>query len=188
MLVAGGVVLSSTASFFDVQGDATGVDQVLTRTQTQSAQGGSEFDGGGQRAYTPAEFPIAFTTVLFRPYPWEASNGQMLVAALEGTVLLCVALASWRRIVRLPGFIFRVPYLAYCVAYIMMFVIAFSSIGNFGIMTRQRTQVFPFVLVLLVLPLPRIDDGDDGVDDGFKLRGYDPVDRDYGDRFDGVKV
>jgi hypothetical protein len=188
MLVAGGVVLSSTASFFDVQGDAGGVDQVLQRTQTQSSQGGSEFDGGGQRAYTPKEFPVALTTVLFRPYIWEASNGQMVVAALEGTFLLGATLLSWRRIVRLPGFIFRVPYLAYCVAYIIMFVIAFSSIGNFGIMTRQRTQVFPFVLVLLVLPLPRIDDGDDGVDDGFKLRGYEPLDREYGDRYDGMRV
>jgi hypothetical protein len=189
MLVAGGVVLSTTAGFFDVSGDAGGVDQVLQRTQTQSAQGGSEFEGGGQRAYTPKEFPVAFTTVMFRPYPWEANNAQMLVAAFEGSFLLCVALGSWRRIVRLPGFIFRVPYLAYCVAYIIMFVIAFSSIGNFGIMTRQRTQVFPFVLVLLVLPLPRIDDGDDGVDDGFKLRGYEPLDRGYGDNFDrGVRV
>ena len=33
-------------------------------------------------------------------------------------------------------------------------VFAFSSVGNFGIITRQRTQVFPFVLVLLALPLP----------------------------------
>ena len=33
-----------------------------------------------------------------------------------------------------------------------MFVIAFSSIGNFGIMTRQRTQVLPLFLVLLALP------------------------------------
>jgi hypothetical protein len=63
----------------------------------------------------------------------------------------------------------------------MMFVIAFSSIGNFGIMTRQRTQVFPFVLVLLCLPLPRIDDGDDLVDDSFRLRKpyYEPPDRSY---------
>jgi hypothetical protein len=51
----------------------------------------------------------------------------------------------------------------------MMFVFAFSSIGNFGIMTRQRTQVFPFVLVLLCLPMPRLDEGDDLVDDGYKL-------------------
>jgi hypothetical protein len=32
-------------------------------------------------------------------------------------------------------------------------VYAFSAIGNFGILTRQRTQVLPFVLVLAALPL-----------------------------------
>jgi hypothetical protein len=39
-------------------------------------------------------------------------------------------------------------------------VFAFSSVGNFGIITRQRTQVFPMVLVLLALPaVSRARDG-----------------------------
>jgi hypothetical protein len=56
------------------------------------------------------------------------------------------------RLMRLPKYIFQVPYVAYAASYTMMFVIAFSSIGNFGILTRQRTQVLPLMLVLLVLP------------------------------------
>lgn len=168
LLVAGGVVLSSTASFFDVDGANSGsVTTVFERTEAQSGQGGSQFEG--TRPFKPQEFPTAFMAVLFRPYLWEAGQPQMLVAALEGTFLMGVFIASWRRWVRLPGLLFRVPYVAYVVAYIAMFVFAFSSIGNFGIMTRQRTQVFPFVLVLLCLPPPRIDDGDDLVDDSFKL-------------------
>ena len=47
------------------------------------------------------------------------------------------------------------PYVAYATTYTIMFVIAFSSIGNFGILTRQRTQVLPMLLVLLVLPAER---------------------------------
>jgi hypothetical protein len=164
LLVVGGVVLGAAASFFNLQGvDRDSVDQVLTYTENQSTQGGSEFEGS--RAFTPAEFPNALLTVLFRPWPWEASNGQMLVAAAEGVVLGVAFLGSWRRLVRIPGFIFRVPYLAYCLSFIVMFVFAFSSIGNFGILTRQRTQMFPFVLVLLALPRHRIDDGDDLRDD-----------------------
>jgi hypothetical protein len=45
-----------------------------------------------------------------------------------------------------------VPYVAYALTYTVMFVIAFSSISNFGILTRQRTQVLPLALVMLVLP------------------------------------
>ena len=47
----------------------------------------------------------------------------------------------------------RSPYLAFCVSYVLLFVVAFSSFGNFGILTRQRVQVFPFFLVLLAVPL-----------------------------------
>jgi hypothetical protein len=48
-----------------------------------------------------------------------------------------------------------VPYVAFAVSYTAMFVFAFSSVGNFGIMTRQRTQVLPLVLVLLAIPAAR---------------------------------
>ena len=168
LLLVGGIVLSKAASFFDVDGaSASSAQTVLDRTATQSGQGGSQFDSG--TPFSPAQFPSAMLAVLFRPYPWEASEPQMLVAAAEGSFLLILVIRSWSRLVRLPGFIFRVPYVAYVLAYIMLFVFAFSSIGNFGIMTRQRTQVFPFVLVLLCLPLPRLDEGDDLVDDGYKL-------------------
>ncbi|HEY8546796.1 MAG TPA: hypothetical protein VIL36_17165 [Acidimicrobiales bacterium] len=168
LLAAGGVVLSSTASFFEVDGTSTqSVQTVLERTEAQSGQGGSQFDGA--RPFTPAQFPNAMMAVLFRPYVWEASEPQMLVAALEGSFLLWMCWLSRRSLARVLGLLFRVPYVAYCLAYTTMFIFAFSSIGNFGIMTRQRTQVFPFVLVLLCLPTRRIDEGDDMVDDAYRL-------------------
>jgi hypothetical protein len=168
MLVAGGIVLSTFSSFFEVDGASSqGVTSVLDRTEAQSGQGGSQFESS--RPFSPAEFPTAVMAVLFRPYLWEASEPQMVVAALEGTFLLVMVFRARRSLYRVPGFMFRVPYVSYVVAYIVMFVFAFSSIGNFGIMTRQRTQVFPFVLVLLCLPPPRIDDGDDMKDDGYML-------------------
>ena len=53
------------------------------------------------------------------------------------------------RLARLPRYLFQVPYVAYALTYTIMFVIAFSSIANFGILTRQRTQVLPLVVVLV---------------------------------------
>jgi len=93
--------------------------------------------------------------VLFRPYPWEAGGVQALLTSAEGLTLLILFAASANRLLKLPGLLFRVPYVAYCVSFIVMFILAFSSIGNFGILTRQRTQVMPFLLVLLVLPQER---------------------------------
>jgi hypothetical protein len=41
---------------------------------------------------------------------------------------------------------------AFALAYTGLFILAFSAIGNFGLLTRQRTQLLPFVLVLLAMP------------------------------------
>jgi hypothetical protein len=76
----------------------------------------------------------------------------VLIASAEGMMLLVLGAAAATRLWRLPKYIFQVPYVAYAATYTVMFVIAFSSISNFGILTRQRTQVLPLVLVLLVLP------------------------------------
>ncbi len=92
-------------------------------------------------------------TVLFRPFPWEAGNAQALVASVEGTILAMLFVVSLPRLARLPRLLVTTPYLVFAVSYSLMFVFAFSSVGNFGIITRQRTQVFPLVLVLLAIPL-----------------------------------
>ncbi|HEY8526442.1 MAG TPA: hypothetical protein VIL48_15825 [Acidimicrobiales bacterium] len=152
LLVAGGLVLMQAASFFDLdQVDSQAATQVLDEAGRRSGQGDSEFEAG--RPTSPIEFPNAMLAVLFRPFIWEASNVQAAFAALEGSLLLVLTGMSTGRLVRLPHFLFRVPYIAFCLAFVVMFVFAFSTIGNFGILTRQRTQVFPFMLVLLVMPI-----------------------------------
>jgi hypothetical protein len=45
------------------------------------------------------------------------------------------------------------PFIDYAFTFAGLFIIAFSSIGNFGILTRQRVQLYPFVLILLAWPL-----------------------------------
>jgi hypothetical protein len=151
LLGVGLIVVSKAASYFDVDnvsGDS--VTEVLDSTDQRTGQGGSEFEA--VRVKSPIEFPKAVLAVLFRPWPWEASSGQVLIASAEGIMLLVLGAAAATRLWRLPKYIFQVPYVAYAATYTVMFVIAFSSISNFGILTRQRTQVLPLVLVLLVLP------------------------------------
>ncbi len=151
LMGVGVVVVSKAASFFEVDGvSGDSVNEVLDYTDQQSGQGGSEFEAVSVKS--PTEFPSAVLAVLFRPWPWEAGSGQALIASAEGMVLLILGAASVSQLMKLPKFLFQVPYVAYALTYTIMFVIAFSSIGNFGILTRQRTQVLPLVLVLLVLP------------------------------------
>jgi hypothetical protein len=152
LTLVGGLVLVQAASYFNIEDVKPGsVDTVLDRTEGQSGTGGSQYEVS--RPKSPAEYPEAVMTVLFRPYPWEAGNAQAMVAALEGTLLALVFVLSIPRLVRLPRLLVTTPYVTFAAAYTAMFIFAFSSVGNFGIITRQRTQVFPLVLVLLAIPL-----------------------------------
>ncbi len=155
MLAVGVVVVSKAAAFFEVDQVTSGsVTSVLDYADQQSGQGGSEYEA--VRVKSPAQFPNAFLAVLFRPWPWEAGSAQALIASAEGTLLLVlfggVAAAAW---CDCPGTSSRCRTWPTRSTYTIMFVIAFSSIGNFGILTRQRTQVLPMLLVLLVLPAER---------------------------------
>lgn len=97
-------------------------------------------------------FHIALLSVLFRPFPWEASNLQSAIAALEGLVLIALFVAGWRRVVGAIRSVVSTPYIVMAITYTVLFTYGFSSFSNFGILTRQRVQVLPFVLVLLALP------------------------------------
>jgi hypothetical protein len=83
---------------------------------------------------------------------WETSTGQGFLSALEGILLILLIGFSWKRIRSVPRLFRTRPYVAFCSIYVLMFVYAFSSFSNFGILARQRVQMLPFLLVFLALP------------------------------------
>ncbi len=151
--VAGWILASQSAQFL-------GIDDFSWQAIADSYEyrsGNTEQGGSGFTPVpldSPLGIPAAFMTVLFRPFPWEAVNLQMLVQSLEGVFLIGLAIASWPRLRTVPGLLRRNPYLVFAVVYTAAFVIAFAGFGNFGILARQRTLMLPFFLVLLCLPKP----------------------------------
>lgn len=142
--------------------DGSATDQVFAETDRRTSQGGSGFASRPVRS--PGDFVHASITVPFRPFPFEAHNRQAQVTSLEGVLLLGLVAISLPRLVSLPRALLRRPYVAMCAAYCTGFIIAFSNVGNFGILTRQRAQLLPFLLVLLCLPRrerPEDDDADE---------------------------
>jgi hypothetical protein len=127
-----------------------GLTSALEKTSERSAQGGSEFDPPIVR--TPVDLPLAFGTVLYRPFIFEANNQMAMLSAVEG--LWLVLFSIWRLPWAIAALrtIRRQPYVALAGAYTLLFVIAFSSMPNFGLLARQRVQLFPFFLVLLSIP------------------------------------
>jgi len=125
-----------------------GLESFLADQQQNTARGGSAVIG--EPATSPLALPEATLRVLFRPLPYEASSPGMLLSALEGMVLLGLVIwriptmwANWQ-IVR------KTPFMMLSLAFTAAFVIAFSSIFNLGILARQRSQVIPFLLVVIV--------------------------------------
>jgi hypothetical protein len=151
ILALSSLVLQQVEEFFRIEDEglsATG--DVLDHTSQRTGKGGSEYEV--TRVRSPLQLPGAAATVLFRPFPHEAHNMQARIASLEGTALLLLIILSWRRLRAVPLALWRHPYAAFALVYVLLFTVAFSSLGNFGILTRQRAQLLPFFFIFLALP------------------------------------
>jgi hypothetical protein len=133
-----------------------GVGTLLESTAERTSIGGSQFTPSVLES--PVRAPVAVVTVLYRPLVIEAHNLQALATAAEGTLLLAFTLTRIRWLLAALRSIRRQPYVAFVLAYVALFIVAFSSIANFGLLARERVQVLPLALVLLTIP-PRARKG-----------------------------
>ncbi len=67
---------------------------------------------------------------------------------------MCLFGAAAGSLARLPVLALRYPYVAFAVVFTLLSALAFSGFGNFGLLARERVQLFPLVLVVLALPRP----------------------------------
>lgn len=139
-------------NFVDETGEVTATS-ILDETTRRTVQAGSQFDPPS--IGNPATWPYASVRTLTRPLLIEARGAGPLLSALEMTVLLGIAAVSWRRIVNLPHQILTVPFVTFAMTVLFFGSLAFTSFANLGILTRQRTLLFPFLLLILVLPARR---------------------------------
>jgi len=152
VLIAAAAV--ATTQLSKVLGDGSeggdSLSGVLDRTKSMTAEGGSQFEPPA--VTSPLDVPNAVITVLFRPFPWEASNAGGIIASAEGVLLAAFIVSGRRRLLGWAKTVGRRPYLVFAATFAFTFIVAFSYIGNFGILARQRTQMLPLALTLLALP------------------------------------
>ncbi|MGW6914249.1 hypothetical protein ACWGB8_10570 [Kitasatospora sp. NPDC054939] len=153
------LMLQQVSAFFGTEGTGgDAVNQVLNETSRRTSQGNSMInptapeDAAPKFSLNPAGLPVAVVSVLFRPFPFEASNVQNLIQSVECFALLVMFIRSWPRLKRLPRLFVQRSYIAFTTVYALLFCWAFSTINNMGILSRERVQVLPLVLVLLVVP------------------------------------
>jgi hypothetical protein len=148
LLTAGnfGVDLSAAVS---VEAATDEVGNVLSAVETKTDTGGSSITGSA--VTSPLDLPEAMLRVLFRPLINEGTTVPLLASSLDGTVLLVIFVLRLPWILRNLFRSRRTPYAIYSFLYTGGFVIAFSAILNLGILARQRSQMVPFFLALLVV-------------------------------------
>ena len=150
LVVAAVVVFSQTAKFFGTADEGAGVTSILDKTRSQTSIGGSAF--AAPAVSTPLDVPWAIVTVIFRPFLWEANGASTLVAALESLALVGLVVTGWRRLVGGLKLSLRRPYLVFVLTFTGAFIMAFSYIGNFGILARQRSIMLALIFVFLATP------------------------------------
>jgi hypothetical protein len=156
LAIAGLILIVRTDDFLRQKNVDTGggLGGTLEAVSQRSNSGGSTFRPS--LLDSPQRTPIAVGTVLFRPIVIEAHNAQAMAAALEGTFLFALSLIRWRWILNSIRSVRRIPYVAFAILYTTGFIIAFSSMANFGNLVRQRVQLLPLYLVLLTIPPRRV--------------------------------
>lgn len=146
-ILAAGLVFAFriSAQQLNIEENLEGVFQKYETTQENLAKGGSSFQ---QPSVTsPAGALLAVAGVLFRPFPWELGSGLGAIAGLEGVVLLFLLLF------RLPAAIralrlWRGGMVLSAVVVSILLIATLSAFTNFGLLARQRSQAFPFVLMV----------------------------------------
>ena len=103
----------------------------------------------GQFAYAPA----ALLTSLFRPFLFEVHNLPTLVNAVETTVLMVLfaRIVLTRSLGKVRRQIADNPFLVFCIVFVIAFGIAVGlASSNLGTLSRYRSPLVPFFVVLLV--------------------------------------
>ena len=100
----------------------------------------------------PADFPKDVYVVLFDPIILKAHGSGQRLAALENLIIIGVILSSMRQLRIVIRAAFARPYVMLCAIYSIAFCYAFAALGNLGLITRERTLLLPFLLVILCIP------------------------------------
>jgi len=100
------------------------------------------------------KIPLAINVTLFRPYLWEVHNIVMLMASIEGMVLLFFTLKIFFKsgFKKVFNIIWSNPVVFFSLAFALVFAfgVGFTSY-NFGALVRYKIPCIPFYIVSLYL-------------------------------------
>ena len=129
-----------------VSGPAGAASGMLEMASSETAIGGSAFAASPITSVTSV--PGGVWAVLGRPHLGEAHGWLQVLTAIElmATMAWCLVVIHPRRLLTR---LCRNPLVAFAAVYVLGFVFAFSRIANFGILARQRVQLWPMLFLVV---------------------------------------
>jgi hypothetical protein len=154
-----GLIARATVDYLDPSAEegtvsATSVSDILAETTRRTSESGSTFDP--PNVDSPTDWPFAIVRTLFRPLPVEARGAGQLLASLELVAFVGLCLMSWRRVKNLPRTMMTNPFVAFAMTTLLLGGLAYSSFANLGVLTRQKSLIFPFLLLVPCVPEVRL--------------------------------
>lgn len=148
------LALSVVLTLKFIHTSAGSVSGTLTKISKNNVGQGAGF-GSSNVSYSPDPllYPRDVYDVLFDPLPITARSTVQFIAAAENTIILVVLLTSLRRIRLMFRAARNKPFIMMCLVYTIGFLYAFAALGNLGLIERERTLLFPYLMVLLAFPI-----------------------------------
>jgi hypothetical protein len=101
----------------------------------------------------PIFFVSGFTSVFFRPFPWQVGSVRVFITGMETWTLTLILILGWWKMTSVErSILVRLPPIQAAALVCFMFSIFFTYLPNEGIMVRQRVQMVPALLVLAFVP------------------------------------
>lgn len=148
-------IVPVTAQLIDPSGTRSFVDAATDRAESNLVIFSEGRSGAGASTFatstvaSPFDVPQAVVTVLFRPFPWEVRSFTQALASLEATALGLASLWTGWAVLTGRAKFNRTPLTMTALTYVLLFSVAFVSLGNFGLIVRQRMQVVGFLVLVL---------------------------------------
>lgn len=155
LLMLAGLVISiafvQSGQLLGADGSESVIDAAYDRAEsTAEGQGRSSYSQDPVRS--PTQIPLAVATVVLRPFPWEVRTPAQALATIEALALMAIlATAISDHLSRRRRYEMNAM-LVMALAYSLMLSTAISSYGNFGLIVRQRLQVWPFLTFIAFAP------------------------------------
>ena len=119
--------------------------------QLEAGAGGSKIGYGSEGAIF---FLSGFTSIFFRPFPWEIRSLRVLISSAETWAVTILLIYGWLRLTPFERKLaLKTPAIQAAILVCMVFSVFFTYLPNEGLMVRQRVQMIPALLVLSFFPL-----------------------------------